>query len=99
TRRSLGPPLTHGNGVKAIAFSPDGQHVLTGDTDGLAWLWNAPPPAVAGDLERIKLWVQVVTGQELTDNDDQVRLLAFPTWDARPGRLAELGGPALPLGP
>jgi hypothetical protein len=41
----------------------------------------------------------VVTGQEFPENDERVRLLDFSAWEARRRRLAELGGPALPLDP
>jgi serine/threonine protein kinase len=93
TGRSLGMPLRHAAAVKAVAFSPDGRHILTGDADGLAWLWDAPPAALAGNPEQLKLWVQVITGQELAEEDDQVHLLDFSTWDRRRQRLFELGFP------
>jgi WD40 repeat protein len=34
-------PLEHRNWVGAVAYSPDGHHVLTGSGDGTARLWNA----------------------------------------------------------
>jgi WD40 repeat protein/serine/threonine protein kinase len=96
TQRSLGTPLTHAAGVKAVAFSPDGQHILTGDADGRAWLWDAPPPCLAGDPEQLKLWVQVVTGQELRE-DGQVQQLDFSAWHQRRQRLFETIIPAARL--
>jgi WD40 repeat protein len=96
TRRSLGPPLEHPGAVKAVAWSSDGHRILTGDATGKAWLWDAVQPVVEGQRERLKLWVEVSTGQELDADTGRIRVLDFATWDARRRRLAELGVPILP---
>jgi WD40 repeat protein len=42
TGQQLGPSLVHqGGGVSAVAFSPDGETVLTGSLDKTARLWGA----------------------------------------------------------
>jgi WD40 repeat protein len=41
TGQPVGPPLRHAAAVSAVAFSPDGKHLLTGSQDGVARLWDA----------------------------------------------------------
>ena len=88
----IGPRLQHQNTVVAVTFSPDGTTVLTGSYDKTARLWWAVPPLVPGTPERVSLWVQVLTGQEL-DEYSAVRVLDADTWQERRQRLEELGGP------
>jgi serine/threonine protein kinase/WD40 repeat protein len=38
--RPIGLPLLHPQPVTAVAFSPDGRHILTGSEDGIARLWE-----------------------------------------------------------
>ena len=45
-----------------------------------------------GDLERIELWAQVVTGMKL-DSDGVIRVLDGDTWQHLRQRLDALGGP------
>jgi WD40 repeat protein len=94
TRKPLGPPLEHPGWVVDATFSPDGRTVLTGCADGAARLWPVPPP-VAGDVERIVVWTQVLTGAEL-DADGTLRSLDAATLRQRRQRLQELGGPPMP---
>jgi WD40 repeat protein/tetratricopeptide (TPR) repeat protein len=44
--RPLGPDLAHEGGVLDVAFSPDGGSLLSGGSDGTAYLWQLPegPP-------------------------------------------------------
>jgi hypothetical protein len=79
-----------------VAFSPDGRSFLTSDPDfwkgeGDARLWDAPVP-VEGEVERLVLWVQVLTRLEL-DRGGAARRLDDVTWQDRRSRLEELGGP------
>jgi len=41
TGQAVGPPLAHQRTVRAVAFSPDGNTVLTGSLDTAARLWDA----------------------------------------------------------
>jgi WD40 repeat protein len=92
TGRPIGPPLQHSGPVKAAARSPNGKLIITGDGDGNATIWHAPPPALEGKVERIKLWVQVITGMELTE-DGRTRQLSASEWHARRKELTQHGGP------
>jgi hypothetical protein len=90
TGKELTPPLRHRGPVRAVAFSPDGKAVLTGSADNTARLWQRPV-AVKGDVIRIKLWTQVVTGMEMDDKGD-LHVLDAPTWQRRRNQLMDLGG-------
>jgi WD40 repeat protein len=90
TGKSLGSPLRHEGPVFPVAFGPDGRTVLTGSWKK-AQLWKPPAP-VEGEVERVVLWTQVLTGLEL-DADNVARVLDAPTWQERRRRLEELGGP------
>src|SRR5262245_32356113 len=76
--------------VLTAAFRPDGGAVLA-ETRDRAHLWAVPAP-VAGDAERIRLWVEVCTGLELDAGGAVVELDAA-AWRQRRERLRELGGP------
>jgi WD40 repeat protein len=90
TALPLGTSFSHGQAVRAVAFSPDGRTALTTSQDTTARLWEVPPP-VEGDLERIGLWAQVISGLELKA-DRMVSILDAPTWQQRRQRLQALGG-------
>ena len=63
----IGTPLDHGEPVADIAFSPGGHFIASHGATTLR-VWEVPP-AVPGDVRRIELWVQVLTGLELDDSD------------------------------
>jgi WD40 repeat protein len=90
TGRPFGPPLVHQGAVEAVAYSRDGQTILTGSRDNTARLWRPPSP-VEGEVERLVLWTQVLTGMEL-DAGGVTRVLDAAAWQER-RRLDELGGP------
>lgn len=94
TGKPIGPSLEHSDRVAAVAFSPDGSRFLTsgGKT---AQLWASPGPPLEGEVERIVLWTQVVTGMELFETGE-VRLLDAKEWHERRQSLVKLGGPPLP---
>ena len=92
TAKPLGMALRHQGPVRSVAFSPDGQTILTGSYDGTGRLWHLPVP-VTGDIQRIGLWLQVLSGMEL-DSDGMVHVLDAPTWHQRRQGLQELGGPS-----
>ena len=51
-------------------------------------LWELPAP-VRGDVERIELWAQLVTGMKL-DADGVIQVLDSDTWHRLRQRLDEL---------
>jgi WD40 repeat protein/serine/threonine protein kinase len=92
----LGPPFRDRAWVKAVAFHPDGRTVLTGGYGRAARLWKAPAP-LEGDVERIRAWVQTLTGMELDAGGPlRIRLLDPEAWQQRRRRLSQLGGPPAP---
>ena len=82
--------------VRLVAFSPDGKTLLTSGIGGARCirLWPVPSP-LAGDVERLVLWTQVLTGMELT-GEGVVHALDAEQWNQRRERLEKLGGPPLP---
>jgi WD40 repeat protein len=96
TARPIGPPLEHAGRVAAVAWSPDGSRLLVSG-DKTTRLWAAPPPPVGGEVERVVLWTQVLTGMELTEHGS-VRLIEAGAWHDRRRRLEHLGGPPLGQG-
>jgi WD40 repeat protein len=62
----LGPLLVHSGPVLA-AFQPKSQRIVTLAEDGPLRLWDVPP-AVVGEPQAIKDWVEALTGKELTEN-------------------------------
>jgi WD40 repeat protein len=76
---------------QGVTFGPDGRTV----TLGLGWVrWTAAAP-VEGDVERVVLWAQLLTGTELDDEGKPLRLDAA-AWQERSRRLGQLGGPPWP---
>jgi hypothetical protein len=51
------------------------------------------PSPITGDLERIKLWLQVCTGLKLANSHTTVLELDAATWEEHRRRLEEQGGP------
>jgi eukaryotic-like serine/threonine-protein kinase len=88
-----GVALRHDAPLNAVAYSPDGSTILTGCRDGTARLWPAPA-LLSGNVNRISLWVQVVTGMEL-DAANYFRVLDAETWHQRRQGLVDLGGSPL----
>src|SRR5262249_10769358 len=91
--KPLGPAFAHQRSVRDVAFSPSGTTLLTGSFDRTARSWEMPA-AVEGDVSRVVLWIQVLTGTEL-DQDGLFRDLDAATWRQRRNQLAELGGSPL----
>jgi WD40 repeat protein len=91
TGKPVGPPLDHPAPLIALNFDPEGRRLLTCCGDETARLWEVPRP-VAGGPERVRLWVEVLTGKEL-DAAEVARALSEPELQRRRRRLQELGDP------
>ena len=76
-------------GVGVMALSPDGTRVLATCEGSEARLLRVPSPVV-GNVERLALWVQVLTGREL-DAGGVVHELDPQTLSERRQRLEQLG--------
>ena len=63
TCRPIGPEFEQGAPIYSAAFRPDGRLVATGDYQGSICFWPVPE-RVQGDSERLRLWIQVLTGLE-----------------------------------
>ncbi len=90
TGRRLGPALRHRGAVHALAFSPDGRHLITGSRDNTAQIWDVPQ-ALDATPQRWALWVQTLSGMELSANE-ALGVLAPDEWKKRCQNLAQLGG-------
>jgi hypothetical protein len=82
--------FAHRYPVSFAAYSPDGTTFLTVSNDKLR-LWKSPV-LLEGDAERLRLWVEVNTGQEL-DVSGAVVPLREQARQERWQRLQRLGGP------
>jgi tetratricopeptide (TPR) repeat protein len=89
--KPLSPPLEHHGEVLKVAFSPDGETLLTAGVDGVPRLWRLASP-VRGSSKTILLWVQARTGLDL-DRDGGIEALDFRAWEAARNRLAQLEDP------
>ena len=65
--RPIGPPLHHAGTVRVVAFSPDGQVLFSGGSDGLGCLWPVPPP-LEGERAYIDAWIKTLTAMELDES-------------------------------
>jgi WD40 repeat protein len=90
TARPLGDAGAPVDFIFAEAFDPKGRTVATATSDGVR-LWEAPQ-RIEGDPERLRLWIEVVTGLELDAGQWAVEADA-KTWQQRYRRLQKLGGP------
>ena len=82
------PSFVHRGPVNSLAFHPDGKTLLTGSDDGTARLWDVPAP-VEGEVERIDVWIHVLTGLEF-DRFDAIQPMDIATWRDYRRRLNEL---------
>jgi WD40 repeat protein len=89
TGKSLGPPLRHPGPVASIAFHPDGRSFAAGSSGNTIRLWPVPQP-MAGSVERLRLWAQVITGMEMSA-EGNLTVLDATEWQARHNRLEEQG--------
>jgi WD40 repeat protein/tRNA A-37 threonylcarbamoyl transferase component Bud32 len=94
TGKLISTPRRHKTAVRFVAFSPDGKTLVTSGIDSTVdrtvRLWPVPSP-LAGDVERLVLWTQVLTGMEL-NSEGVVNMLDAEQWHERRERLEKLGG-------
>jgi len=88
--KPLGPSLRFSSSVLRIMNTAHEQVLIRTDFAADAILCK-PPPALAGDVRRIKLAVEVLTGMEMTD-DGALHELPAAAWQQRRQALALLGG-------
>jgi WD40 repeat protein len=91
TGKPIGPPVHHNEAVHFVAFTPDGRRMMSCSVNG-EFRAQDVPKALPGDAERIRCWVEVLTGMEL-DAEGTIRDLDADTVQRRRERLRELGGP------
>jgi WD40 repeat protein/serine/threonine protein kinase len=96
----LGPELPLENPGTHVAFNRQGTHFFTRcdlfGRGGSTTVYQRPMP-LSGDVERLTLWVQVLTGVEL-DSEGRTQVLSFAEWNRRRERLQKEGPPATTLG-
>ncbi len=91
TGHPVTPPWEHAGSVSCVAFLPNGQAFVTGCSDGTARIWDSVPSAT-GSPEEVTLWVEVMTGMELTESGF-VRVLSAAAWRERQDRWKSLDQP------
>jgi WD40 repeat protein len=94
TGKPIGPALPHSQHVCRVDFHPREPLVATCSGgfggEGAAYLWEIAPE-VRGDVTRVRLWVELLTGMKLEENGEFV-ILDHEQLDDRRRRLAALGG-------
>jgi WD40 repeat protein len=88
----LGVPLRHADAILSLAFHPDGRRVVTAGQDRHVRQWQVPQPPADGSAERLRLWVEVLTGLEL-DEAGALHTLSREATAERRRSLEGLGGP------
>jgi WD40 repeat protein len=91
TGKPLRSLMRHEGLITTVAFSPDGKTVLTGSQDKTARLWDVPE-TIPDEPERVRLWVEVLTGSHC-DKNGLIAPLSIREWLERQKRLVEIGGP------
>ncbi len=91
TRQPVASPLENAATVSAVAFAPDGSHILTASGSNVR-LWSLPAPQVASlgppDLGWVRCAVFSHDGQTLLTGDgERDRSGTRRLWDANTGKL------------
>jgi WD40 repeat protein/tetratricopeptide (TPR) repeat protein len=87
TALPIGPPARHDRGVTSVRFADDDRSFLTLCADGPARRWPVPQP-VAGDPALVRLWVQVITGEQ-QDAGKAGAALDAAAWRERRARVTD----------
>jgi WD40 repeat protein len=95
TGKPLGSPILAPVEVYAVAISPDGKTFACGGGGGYLWIRHMPDE-LKGDVERIVLWAQLLTGLELSEDGTSVGILDAEKLKEQRQRLEQLGGPPMP---
>jgi WD40 repeat protein len=95
TGKTLGPPLVRDR-TGPVACCPDGRLLAAGCPDGRITLWQFPLP-LEGSAERVRLWVEQLTGMEL-GTQEAIRTLSAEEVQKRQDFLKKLGGPPHGMG-
>ena len=77
-QRAVGAPLSPGNTVTAMAFSPDGRSFITGIGARTARIWRTPT-AVTDPADRLGPWIRVITRKELLSSGE-IRSIDLEHW-------------------
>jgi WD40 repeat protein/tRNA A-37 threonylcarbamoyl transferase component Bud32 len=91
TGKPIGPPVSHGEAVHFVSFTQDGKRMMSLSVNG-EFRAQDVPSSLSGDAERIRCWVEVLTGMEI-DAEGTIHDLDPDELQRRRERLRELGGP------
>jgi WD40 repeat protein/tRNA A-37 threonylcarbamoyl transferase component Bud32 len=91
TGKPIGPPINHGEAVHFVTFTADGRRMMSISVNG-EFRAQDVPSSVSGDAQRIRCWVEVLTGMEL-DAQGAIHDLNADALERRRERLLQLGGP------
>ncbi len=86
TQKPLGPPVSQGGAIVAVAFAPDGRSFLTSTRDGRTRRWPVTAPTEEGP-DWLRMFLQVATGLEMKDGQT-VGPLAPESWEQSRQQLA-----------
>ena len=89
-RKPLGAPLGHPSLPELLVFTANSR-LLAVSHDRVVYLWPMPSP-LAGDVPRLRLWVEVLTGLAV-DAPGEMQKLDEEALAERRQRLEQLGGP------
>jgi WD40 repeat protein len=93
----LGPTLWHSGSVSFVTFHPKGRRAATGGKDSLVQQWHVPGTPLGGDVERVRLRIELLTDMELDEQGAAHRLTDEARETCR-RRLEEMGGISAPSG-
>jgi WD40 repeat protein/tRNA A-37 threonylcarbamoyl transferase component Bud32 len=90
TGKAIGPPMQHGEAVHYVAFTADGKRMMSMSVNA-EFRSQDVPSSLTGDAQRIRCWVELLTGMEL-DAEGAIHDLGPDALQERRQRLRQLGG-------